>query len=49
MTLKNVSEHPWVIGEDGHVPEYFCWCKRNAASKIEEGEANGISETSDPN
>ncbi|ESQ42290.1 hypothetical protein EUTSA_v10013666mg [Eutrema salsugineum] len=42
MTLKNVSEHPWLIGEEGHVLEYFCCCKRNSALKIEE--ANGISE-----
>uniref|UniRef100_A0A1J3JAN6 non-specific serine/threonine protein kinase n=1 Tax=Noccaea caerulescens TaxID=107243 RepID=A0A1J3JAN6_NOCCA len=49
MTLKTVSEHPWVIGEDGHVPEYFCCCKRNSALKIEqeEEEANGTSEISD--
>lgn len=48
MTLKTVSEHPWVVGEDGHVPEYFCCCKRSSALKIEqEEEANGTSEISD--
>ncbi|KAJ0245891.1 Serine/threonine-protein kinase GRIK2 [Hirschfeldia incana] len=42
MTLKKVSEHPWFLGEDGHVLEYFCCCKRKSASKVEqEEEANG--------
>lgn len=35
MTLKAVAEHPWVTGEDGAVPEYFCWCKRKAEEKEE--------------
>lgn len=52
MTLKNVLEHPWVMEEEGHVPEYICFCKRrNSALKIEqeeeEEEANGISNISD--
>ncbi|KAF8100446.1 hypothetical protein N665_0224s0029 [Sinapis alba] len=49
MTLKKVSEHPWFLGEDGHVLEYFCCCKRKSALKIEqeEEEANGMSEVSD--
>ena len=43
MTLKKVSEHPWFLGEDGHVLEYFCCCKRKSALKIEqEEEANGM-------
>nr|VDD20479.1 unnamed protein product [Brassica oleracea] len=43
MTLKTVSEHPWFLGEDGHVLEYFCCCKRKSALKIEqEEEANGM-------
>ncbi|KAF2598397.1 hypothetical protein F2Q68_00007756 [Brassica cretica] len=49
MTLKKVSEHPWFLGEDGHVLEYFCCCKRKSALKNEqeEEEANGMSEVSD--
>ncbi|CAH2065367.1 unnamed protein product [Thlaspi arvense] len=44
MTLKDVAEHPWVTGEDGAVPEYFCWCKRKAQEEEEEEEEapNGI-------
>ncbi|XP_051134394.1 serine/threonine-protein kinase GRIK2-like isoform X2 [Andrographis paniculata] len=29
MTLDNVSEHAWVVGEEGPIPQYSCWCKRN--------------------
>ncbi|KAL4336072.1 hypothetical protein GQ457_07G036200 [Hibiscus cannabinus] len=29
MTLNDVAEHPWVMGEDGPIPQYLCWCKRN--------------------
>ncbi|CAH8362387.1 unnamed protein product [Eruca vesicaria subsp. sativa] len=49
MTLKKVSEHPWFLGEDGHVLEYFCCCKRKSALKIkqQEEDANGMSEVSD--
>ncbi|CAO2824544.1 unnamed protein product [Amaranthus hypochondriacus] len=28
LTLAMVGEHPWVIGEDGPLPEFSCWCKR---------------------
>ncbi|XP_057549808.1 serine/threonine-protein kinase GRIK1-like isoform X2 [Amaranthus tricolor] len=28
LTLAMVAEHPWVIGEDGPLPEFSCWCKR---------------------
>ncbi|KAG2311095.1 hypothetical protein Bca52824_022652 [Brassica carinata] len=42
MTLKKVSEHPWFLGEDGHVHEYFCCCKRKSALMIEHEEVNGM-------
>ncbi|XP_022756101.1 serine/threonine-protein kinase GRIK1-like isoform X1 [Durio zibethinus] len=29
MTLNAVAEHSWVIAEDGPIPQYLCWCKRN--------------------
>ncbi|KAK2987759.1 hypothetical protein RJ640_016354, partial [Escallonia rubra] len=29
MTLENVAVHAWVVGEDGPIPQYLCWCKRN--------------------
>ncbi|KAK4483405.1 hypothetical protein RD792_010591 [Penstemon davidsonii] len=28
MTLENAAEHAWVIGEEGPIPQYLCWCKR---------------------
>lgn len=29
MTLDVVAQHPWVIGKEGRLPEFLCWCKRN--------------------
>ncbi|XP_059660588.1 serine/threonine-protein kinase GRIK2 isoform X2 [Cornus florida] len=29
MTLKAVAEHAWVVGEEGPIPQYLCWCNRN--------------------
>ncbi|KAL2557482.1 Serine/threonine-protein kinase GRIK2 [Forsythia ovata] len=29
MTLENVAEHAWVIGEEGPIRQYVCWCKHN--------------------
>lgn len=29
MSLDAVSKHPWVIGEEGPIPHYKCWCKRS--------------------
>jgi len=30
MTLGDVAEHVWVIGNDGPIPGYLCWCKRKS-------------------
>lgn len=30
MTLAEVAEHVWVIGNDGPLGEYSCWCKRKS-------------------
>ncbi|KAL6508818.1 Serine/threonine-protein kinase grik2 [Orobanche hederae] len=30
MTLVNVAQHAWVVGEYGPIPEYTCWCKRSS-------------------
>ncbi|PWA91220.1 protein kinase, ATP binding site [Artemisia annua] len=35
MTLEAVSLHPWVMGDDGPIPQYLCWCKRNKSSREE--------------
>ncbi|XVF19463.1 hypothetical protein REPUB_Repub11eG0112900 [Reevesia pubescens] len=42
MTLNAVAEHSWVIGEDGPIPQYLCWCKRNSHQREE---SNGINDT----
>ncbi|KAI3450547.1 hypothetical protein Pfo_007212 [Paulownia fortunei] len=33
MTLENVAQHAWVIGEEGPIPQYLCWCKRSRLQK----------------
>ncbi|PWA68900.1 protein kinase, ATP binding site [Artemisia annua] len=35
MTLEAVSLHPWVMGDDGPIPQYLCWCKRNKSPREE--------------
>lgn len=33
MTISAVADHAWVIGEEGPIPQYLCWCKRNRAQE----------------
>lgn len=28
ITLQAIAGHPWVIGEEGPIPEFLCQCKR---------------------
>lgn len=42
MTLNDVAEHCWVIGDDGPIPQYLCWCTRNIHQREE---SNGRSDT----
>lgn len=37
MTLEAVSEHAWVIGDEGPIPQYLCWCKRNRSTEVPNG------------
>lgn len=39
MTLEAASEHAWVIGEEGPIPRYLCWCKRNGSKEVSDGSA----------
>ncbi|XP_071711896.1 serine/threonine-protein kinase GRIK2-like [Rutidosis leptorrhynchoides] len=29
LTLERVAVHPWVVGDEGPIPQFLCWCKRN--------------------
>lgn len=29
LTLEAIAEHPWFVGEEGPLPQYPCWCKRD--------------------
>ncbi|XP_027342634.1 serine/threonine-protein kinase GRIK1-like isoform X1 [Abrus precatorius] len=33
MTLGDVAEHKWIIGNDGLIPDYLCWCKRKSLER----------------
>ncbi|KAK9734454.1 hypothetical protein RND81_04G141000 [Saponaria officinalis] len=33
MTLETAAEHPWVLGEEGPLPMFSCWCKRNSLKR----------------
>jgi len=33
LTLERVAEHAWIVGEDGPLSQYSCWCKRNRLLK----------------
>ncbi|CAK9314412.1 unnamed protein product [Citrullus colocynthis] len=28
MSLDAIAKHSWVIGDEGPIPQYLCWCKR---------------------
>ena len=38
ITLRGVAEHPWVISDDGPIPEYLCMCKRKIIQRQESSE-----------
>ncbi|XP_071700082.1 serine/threonine-protein kinase GRIK2-like [Rutidosis leptorrhynchoides] len=39
LTLERVADHPWVVGDEGPMPQFLCWCKRNKIQreKISDG------------
>lgn len=41
MTLDAVANHTWVIGDDGPIPQFLCWCKRSSWEPSD-GNDNGI-------
>ncbi|XP_028194669.1 serine/threonine-protein kinase GRIK1-like isoform X4 [Glycine soja] len=40
MTLGDVAEDSWVIGDDGPIPDYLCWCKRKSLGIEDNDESN---------
>lgn len=40
MTLADVAADSWVIGNDGPIPQYLCWCKRKNLLKEDNDESN---------
>ncbi|KZV35161.1 Geminivirus rep interacting kinase 2 [Dorcoceras hygrometricum] len=45
MTLDDVAQHEWVVGGDGLIVEYSCWCKRNNLEKIVTAESETYAQT----
>ncbi|KAG6762031.1 hypothetical protein POTOM_032516 [Populus tomentosa] len=41
MTLDAVANHTWVIGDDGPIPQFLCWCKRSSRESSD-GNDDGI-------
>lgn len=41
MTLDAVANHTWVIGDDGPIPQFLCWCKRSSREPSD-GNDDGI-------
>ncbi|KAF5744697.1 serine/threonine-protein kinase GRIK1 isoform X2 [Tripterygium wilfordii] len=35
LTLDEVARHAWIIGADGPIPQYLCWCRRKSLDKVE--------------
>ncbi|GAB2285098.1 Glutamate receptor ionotropic, kainate 1 [Dionaea muscipula] len=49
LTLKAVAEHPWVVSEEGPIPEFVCWCKRKSfEDNVSEGSAEDGGEGCQP-
>ncbi|KAL0369674.1 UNVERIFIED_CONTAM: Serine/threonine-protein kinase GRIK2 [Sesamum angustifolium] len=40
MTLESVARHAWVVGEEGPIPQYLCWCKQQRG--VSEGSGTDI-------
>ncbi|XP_011040879.1 PREDICTED: serine/threonine-protein kinase GRIK2-like isoform X2 [Populus euphratica] len=33
ITLAAVTNHTWVIGDEGPIPQYLCWCKHSSMQR----------------
>ncbi|CAN6695715.1 unnamed protein product [Malus baccata var. baccata] len=42
LTLEAVAEHTWVIGDDGPIPQFSCWCRGKSLRE----ESNGTKDDS---
>lgn len=45
LTLEMVAVHPWIVGEEGPIPYFLCWCKRNTLQREQMSDGN-ITESS---
>ncbi|KAK9072616.1 hypothetical protein SSX86_009051 [Deinandra increscens subsp. villosa] len=43
LTLEMVAVHPWVVGDEGPIPYFSCWCRRNKlqSKQISDGNITG--------
>lgn len=42
MTLGDIAEDRWVIGDDGPIPGYVCWCQRKNLKGEVDDETNMV-------
>ncbi|OAY71598.1 Serine/threonine-protein kinase GRIK2 [Ananas comosus] len=47
IKLRAVAEHPWVVQEEGPIPEYECWCRRDKSSAAAAAAAAATTTSSD--
>ncbi|CAN1171920.1 Serine/threonine-protein kinase GRIK2 [Linum perenne] len=40
LKLDAVANHPWVVAEDGPIPEFSCWCKRDRLCQESSGSSS---------
>ncbi|XP_038723946.1 serine/threonine-protein kinase GRIK1-like isoform X1 [Tripterygium wilfordii] len=49
LTLDEVAQHTWIIGADGPIPQYLCWCRRESLEKVEFDESEDSSDMTHSN
>lgn len=44
LTLEAVARHPWVIQDDGSIPDFLCWCKHGRMQAVS-SDGSGAADT----